>query len=429
MTALKVLISGGGIAGPALAYWLSLTGAKITLIERSRAIRLGGQQIDIRSPQAIELAKRMGILERIRAAGVNELGMQLVDCNGRSTAFFPVAPKGSRAQSFTSEFEIMRGELVKILYGLTDDNRNVKRRFGVSIDSFTQDCESSPKGRVHVRFDNGKRDQFDLVVGADGIGSKTREVMLGPGYDVSDLRRQLGGYVGYFSIPSDPEKDEYKATFCHLPGSRVIGSRKDCDELLRVYILLRGDIASLDAALESGDQARLKGAIADLYQSNAWQCNRFLEALPTADDLYCTRIEQVQLPEGQWSKGRVALLGDAACGHTASGYGCASSLLGAYFLAGELATSQKKNKSSPTAAVMQGVRNYEKNFRPIATALQKGNPWLDKMLFPRKKMGIWFLHQCANVASRLQLDQATGRDKETADWQLPCYPELQKRKS
>lgn len=312
MSALKVLISGGGVAGPALAYWLSLTGAKVTLIERSHTLRLGGQQIDIRTPQAIELTKRMGILKRIRAAGVNELGMQLVDRNGRSTAFFPVAPKDSRAQSFTSEFEIMRGKLVEILYGLTDNNRNVKHRFGVSINSFTQDSESDPKGRVHVKFDDGGEDNFDLVVGADGIGSKTREAMLGPRYDVSDLRRQLGGYVGYFSVPSDSEKDEYKATFCHLPGSRVIGSRKDCDELLRVYILLRGEIPTLDAALKSGDQAQLKGAIADLYQSDAWQCNRFLEALPAADDLYCTRIEQVQLPEGQWSKGRVALLGDAA---------------------------------------------------------------------------------------------------------------------
>ncbi|PTB40373.1 hypothetical protein M441DRAFT_48217 [Trichoderma asperellum CBS 433.97] len=426
MTPLKVLISGNGVAGPALAYWLSLTGAKITLIERSRALRLGGQQIDIRTPQAIELVKRMGILERIRAAGVNELGMQLVDRNGRSTAFFPVAPKGSRAQSFTSEFEIMRGELVRILNGLTDNNRNVKRRFGVSMESFTQDSESNPQGKVHVKFDNGREEKFDLVVGADGIGSKTREAMLGPTYDVSDLRRQLGGYVGYFSVPSDPEKDEYKATFCHLPGSRVIGSRKDCDELLRVYILLRGENSALDAALKSGDQAQLKCAIAGLYQSDAWQCNRFLEALPAADDLYCTRIEQVWLPEGRWSQGRVALLGDAAYGYTASGYGCALSLAGAYFLAGEIATSYKENKSSPTAAVMKGATNYEKKFRPIAAASQNSSPWLDSMLYPRTKIGIWVLHRLAErwakVASNLNLHQAAGKD-----WQLPCY-ELQKKK-
>ncbi|RFU72318.1 hypothetical protein TARUN_9942 [Trichoderma arundinaceum] len=424
MSALKVLISGGGIAGPALAYWLSLTGAKITLLERSRCLRLDGQQVDIRAPQAIELMRRMGILERVRAAGVSELGMQLVDYNGRPRAFFPVAPRGSQAQSFTSEFEIMRGELVKILYGLTDNNQNVKRLFGTSIDSFTQDSENDPRGRVRVRFEGGEMDDFDLVVGADGIGSKTRRAMLGSSADASDPRRSLGGYVGYFSIPSDPKIDEYKATFCHLPGSRILGSRKDCDELLRVYMILRGEHPTLNAALNSGDQVQLKSAIADLYQSGGWQCSRFLEALPGADDLYFTRIEQVRLPKGLWSKGRVALLGDAAYGHTAGGYGCAWSLVGAYVLAGEVATLFQKNKSSPTAAVVQGARNYEEKFRPIATASQSGNPWLDSMLFPKWKMGIWFLHRYAKMASYLQLDQRAGPDKKTAKWQLPYYAEL-----
>lgn len=427
MSSLKVLISGGGIAGPALAYWLSLTGAKITLIERSHSFRLGGQQIDIRAPQAIKLAKKMGILERVRAAGVNELGMQLVDHKGQPKAFFPVAQKGSQAQSFTSEFEIMRGELVKILYELTANSQNVKHVFGVSVDSFTQDSEDDPKGRIHVKFAGGHQEDFDLVVGADGIGSNTRRVMLSSSEDAVCLRRQLGGYVGYFSVPSNPRIDEYKATFCHLPGSRVIGSRKDCDELLRVYIILRGEHSTLDAALKSGDQTRLKSAITELYQSGGWQCDRFLKGLPESDDVYCTRIEQIRLPKGQWSSGRVALLGDAAYGHTAGGYGCAWSLIGSYMLAGEIAKLYNKNESSPTAAVIQGARNYETKFRPIISASQQGNLWLDNMFFPKSDMGIWFLHRFARVASYLQLDQTAGPDKETARWQLPYYAELEKK--
>lgn len=422
MTPLKVLISGGGVAGPALASFLSRTGANVTLIERKHEIRASGQQVDLRG-QGMQMLAKMGIEDSVRAAGVPELGMQLVDRGGQPKAFFRVAPKSSQAQSFTSAYEIMRGDLVKILYRLTEKHENVKHLFDTTLDSFTQDDETDPHGKVHVRFGNGKEEDFDLVVGADGAGSRTRKVMLGPG--AVNPRHSLGGYVGYFSIPSDPKIDEYKATFYHLPGSRVIGTRKDCDELTRVYIIMRGKHEALAAALKVRDITLQKSVIKTLYQGGGWQCHRFLEALTAANDLYCTPIEQIQLPRGSWSRGRVALLGDAAYGHTASGYGCAWSLAGAYILAGEITTRYKNNRLSSTAAVVQGAKKYEEIFRPIATAPHGGNWWLDRMRIPKSSFGIGWLHRFAKAAAYLELDRAAGPDKETAKWQLPYYPELE----
>ncbi|KAI4865175.1 hypothetical protein F4820DRAFT_304734 [Hypoxylon rubiginosum] len=426
MPSLKVLIIGGGVAGPALAYWLSRIGAEITLIERSPEVRASGQQLDLRG-QGVPMMNKMGIEAAVRAAMVREPGIQLVDIDGRMKAFFPAAETGTGKQSLTSEFEIMRGDLVRILYGLTEGHPNVKHVFGTTVRSFTQDEESNPNGKVHVTFQDGREEDFDIVVAADGTGSKTRKIMLGP--DAPDPRHPLGGYIGYFSIPSAPA-DSDRGTFCFLPGprvSRVVGTRKDCPDLTRIYMIMRGTVPELDTAYKSGNLAELKKAWADLYQDGGWECNRFFEALrtvPEADDLYCTPFEEVRLPKGSWSKGRVVLVGDAAHSATANGYGTTWGLIGAYIFAGEVASLYETDRSLPTAAVVQAAKNYEENFRPIATAGHGGNQLFESVSSPRSRFGIWILHMFAKIASHFQLDQMGGLDSKTAKWQLPDYPKL-----
>ncbi|OAP60873.1 hypothetical protein AYL99_05875 [Fonsecaea erecta] len=428
MAPLKVLIIGGGVAGPALAFWLSRIGAHITLIERAPHMRASGQQVDIRN-QGKAMLKKMGIEAAVRAACVHEPGAQIIDVRGRTHAYFPATRDGAGRQSFTSEYEIMRGDLVRILYGLTEGQANVRHLFGTTIDSFTQDDEADPHGKVHVRFHDGHTEDFDMVVGADGSGSKTRKIMLGP--DAPDPRHPLGGYIGYFSIRSTPA-DSDRATFCPLPGPRVarmIGTRKDCAELTRVYMFLLGKDAAVDAAYKSGDLAELKKAWADVFQGGGWECDRFMDALrhaPEADDLYCSPFEEVRLPEeGSWSKGRVVLIGDAAHCQTAGGLGSTHGLLGAYVLAGELATQYAHDKSLPTAAVVQAAKQYEKKFRPAATATHGSSEGFGWLSFPRSRVGIWVVLLLARFAAYFRLDQKFGLFGDTWEWQLPEYPALE----
>lgn len=424
---MRVLIVGGGIAGPALAHWLSRVGANITLIERSPSIRAYGQQLDLRA-QGVPLMKRMCIEGAVRAVTVHESGTQLIDLEGQAKAFFPAAPSGTGKQSFTSEYEIMRGDFVRILYGLTEKRDNVQHLFSTTIDSLTQDPEDDPTGKVHVGFHDGHKGDYDLVVAADGTGSKTRKLMLGP--DAPEPRHRLGGNIGFFSIPSKPG-DSDRMTLCHLPGpkvSRIIGTRKDCPELTRVYMQMRGHCPALDAVHKSGGLAELKKAWGDLYQGGGWECDRFMKALrdaPEADDLYSTPLEEVRLPEGSWSKGRVVLLGDAAHSQTANGFGCTFALIGAYVLAGEIATLYRKDMLSPAAAVIQGAKNYEKKYRVIATSKYGGNQWIKSIISPRTNLGIWCLHSFARAVSYFQFDQGAGLDAKTSAWRLPDYPELE----
>ncbi|KAI2615245.1 hypothetical protein GGR54DRAFT_303692 [Hypoxylon sp. NC1633] len=426
MAPLKALIVGGGVVGPAVAHWLARIGAHVTLIERFPKMRASGQQVDLRA-QGVTMMKKMGIEEAVRAVLVHEPGMQVIDLHGQTKAYFPAAESGTGKQGITSEFEIMRGDLVRVLYALTEGNPKVEHLYATTVESFTQDDENDPNGKVHVTFQDGRKEDFDLVVGADGTGSKLRKMMLGP--DAPDPRRRTGGYIGYFSIPSKPE-DSKRATFCFLPGkfSRIIGTRKDCPELTRVYMVTKGKIEPLDAAYATGNPTDLKKALAALYQDGGWETKRFMDALlhaPEADDLYFTPFEEVDISKGSWSKGRVVVVGDAAYSQTAAGYGCTWGLVGAYVLAGEVATLLETDGLSPSAAVVQGAKNYEERLRPIATANHGDHSELfDWIFFPSSAIGIWILQMCLKVAAYFHLDRMGGMDSKTANWQLPSYPAL-----
>ncbi|KAI1329196.1 hypothetical protein F5Y16DRAFT_366990 [Xylariaceae sp. FL0255] len=426
MAPLDVLVIGGGVAGPAITYWLSqIPGANITLIERSPAMRTTGQQLDLRV-SGIKVMRKMGIDDALRAVRVLEPGMQLIDTSGRKRAFFPVANHGGGRQSISSDYEIMRSDLVRVLYGLTKDKSNVRHLFGQTVSNFTQDDESDPHGKVHVTFSDGCKEDFDLVIGADGTGSKTRKTMLGSAPDAR--HRTTGGYIGYFSIPSQPG-DSHSLDLCLLPGSipRTIAARRDCEELLRIYMITGGSDAGVDAALQSGDLTQLKRALANQYPDDVWETKRFMKGLltaPQADDLYCTPYEEVRLPVGDWSKGRVVLIGDAAHSGTANGLGTSWSFVGSYILAGELATQVEKDNSLPTSAIVQAAKRYEEIFRPVATD-GHGDSWkLTEWIAPRSELSIEIMHRLASAAAYLKLDQRLGFDGKIGRWKLPEYPAL-----
>jgi len=86
---MAVLISGIGIAGPTLAYWLSVYGVESTLVERAPRLRAGGYVIDFWG-SGFDVAERMDLLADIRRDGYDIKGLRLVNGRGRRIGGFKI---------------------------------------------------------------------------------------------------------------------------------------------------------------------------------------------------------------------------------------------------------------------------------------------------------------------------------------------------
>jgi 2-polyprenyl-6-methoxyphenol hydroxylase-like FAD-dependent oxidoreductase len=200
-----------------------------------------GAQIDLRA-QGIEAVKRMGLLDAIRGKLVDEAGVSFVDSQGKTKATIMANKSGKGAQSLTSEYEIMRGDLVRILYGATKDN--VEYVFGKTVERFEQD-----EKQVVAHFSDGSSDTFDLLVGADGQGSRIRKAILPP--DSPDPYRPLGIDMAYFFIPRTETDNNIRKTY-HSPGGRMIVRRSHSPTETQVSFFLKDDskeASSIPAAL------------------------------------------------------------------------------------------------------------------------------------------------------------------------------------
>jgi len=127
---LTILISGAGIAGSTLAFLLAKTGARITVVEKAKSLLPHGQNVDIQGSALLAVAK-MGLMDQVLAANTSEKGSQFVDAKGNPVALFPM--REDSAVSLTSQFEILRGDLAKILYEAAEVHPNVNYLFDTTI--------------------------------------------------------------------------------------------------------------------------------------------------------------------------------------------------------------------------------------------------------------------------------------------------------
>ncbi|XVU23639.1 FAD-dependent monooxygenase [Actinoplanes sp. CA-054009] len=311
---MRVLISGAGIAGPALAFWLHRAGADVTIVEKAPAPRPGGQAVDVRGV-ARGVVSGMGLMPAVRASRVDERGIALVDTRGRRLAEMPADMFGG--EGIVAEIEISRGDLSRILVEATTATADY--RFGDRI------TELTPDGRA--TFQSGGRARYDVVVGADGVHSGVRALTFGP---EAQFVRPLGGYGALFTVPAPDDLDHW-AHMYNAPGGRVamvrpVGAGR---AMAALNFLSKTRYGRLSRAEQQDLIARnLDGA--------GWKVPSLLAAMPTAADFFFDSVDQVHVD--RWSRGRVVLLGDAGyCGSPLAGLGTSMSLVGAYVLAGELA--------------------------------------------------------------------------------------------
>ncbi|HEY4110893.1 FAD-dependent monooxygenase [Puia sp.] len=360
----KILISGASIAGPALAFWLNRYGFETTIIERAPVLRPGGYAVDFRGA-AMEVLKRMELLESIRRFETRAGTITMVDAFNNKLASMP--------DGFTSgELEILRGDLARVLFEVTQ--YDTEYIFNDSITKMREDEEG-----VEVEFFRGAPQRFDLVIGADGLHSNVRRIAFG---EESQFVRDLGLYVAVFTIPNFMNLGMNGLYYGEV-GRRVgiFGAKKGTAAMASFFF------ASDPLTYDRRDTMAQKEILRKRFKDMGWQVPRLLHLMDSAPDLYFDSVSQVMMD--RWSKGRVALTGDAAhCASPASGMGTSLAVIGAYVLAGEF----KRANGDHVAA----FDRYEAAMRGIVHRSQKmanGASWF----VPNSRFKLWMSHQVWKV--------------------------------
>lgn len=395
MSEKTVLICGASIAGPALAFWLKRHGFRPVIVERAPELRPGGQSVDLRGAGK-EVMRRMGLEPAVLARTTHEAGVAFVDSRNRAKARLGCEAFGGRG--FTSDIEILRGELSRVLYDATRED--IEYLFGDRVTRLEDQGD-----RVRVGFLKGPEREFDLVIAADGIHSKTRELA----FQGEAAFRSLGLYMAYFTIPRGPTDDAW-ARWYNARGGRSVLLRSDNLGTTRAAMTFR---APLQGYERMGADAQ-KDVLRRVFADAGWEVPRVLAALDQTPDFYFEATGQVRMP--RWSRGRVALVGDAAyCASPISGMGTSLALVGAYVLAGEL--SRHEDPAQAFAA-------YERVLRPYVTQAQDIPTMAPKLSTPKSRAGITLLHSVLRLATAPGVRQLIGRfiTPPAEAITLPDYP-------
>ncbi len=331
MTAQTVLISGSGIAGPTLAYWLEAAGLQPTLIERAPAIRAGGYVIDFWG-LGYDIAERMGLRDDVDRVGYHTLELRVVDDGGRRVAGF-----GTRIFD-----ELTGGRYVTV--GRSDLSRLLFDKAKCGIETIFGEeitCLEERADGVQVRLKHGGERRFDLVVGADGLHSNVRRLAFGP---ETQFEKQLGYSVAAFTAEKYRPRNEDVYLMYGRPG-RMLGRFTLREDRTLFLFVFADDNSNAPATL-----ALQKTMLRDRYRDGQWECPQILDELDRAAELYFDSVSQIRM--NAWSRGRVALIGDAAsCVSLVTGQGSALAMISAYVLAGELDRAQGRYG--------EAFRNYE----------------------------------------------------------------------
>jgi 2-polyprenyl-6-methoxyphenol hydroxylase-like FAD-dependent oxidoreductase len=395
MNRTTVLISGAGIAGPTLAFWLKAAGFVPTLVEHAPALRTGGYVVDFWG-LGYEIAARMGLGRDINRVGYRIREMRIVDDRGERVAGF--GTQVFRELTGGRFVTLGRSDLSRLLFEKIKGTAEVI--FGdevVGLEEHT-DC-------LQIQFKHAGERRFDLAVGADGLHSNIRRLKFG---SQDRFEKQLGYVVAAFEVRGYSPRDEDVYVIYNEPG-RMLGRFALHDDRTLFLFVFAIDVDAPPTMLGLTAQ---KAMLRERFGEGKWECPRILCELDRAQELYFDRVSQIRLDS--WSHGRVALVGDAAfCVSLTAGQGSALAMIAAYVLAGELAKAGDRYKDA--------FRSYEELLRSFIVSKQRGAERFAAAFAPKARWGLFLRNQVIKACAIPGLARlAFGRDI-IDNLQLPNY--------
>ncbi|WP_422736080.1 FAD-dependent monooxygenase [Micromonospora sp. WMMD729] len=386
---LRVLVSGAGVAGPALAWWLTRYGAEVTVVELAPALRTSGFAVDFRGPTHLRVLSAMGVLDDLRAVQTHGGAMSCVDERGREIFRLPAEFAGG-------ELEVYRRDLSGILHRRSADR--AEYLFGDRIAALTETADG-----VHVELDRAGARVVDLVVGADGLRSGVRRLAFGPD---SEYVRHLGYQLAGWDMPNDLGVGAVAQQY-NVPG-RMASVAADQRDPARAGVFVV--FTAPDPGGDWYDLDQQKKIIGTAFDGLGWHVPHLLAGLRDAPELYFDSISKVRVPH--WHTGRTVLLGDAAWGVTLGGMGVGTGVVGGYVLAGELAAAGGDHRVALPA--------YERRLRDYAMRWQRGaSP--GPFLAPATAGGLWARNRLLRNR-QVQALLVRGTRSLATDLDLPRYP-------
>lgn len=309
----KVLISGASFAGLTTAYWMNKMGYKVTIVEIGAAIKKGGTPVDIKD-QTVEIVKRMGLFEQIKKQRIGPEKWEFKNANNQTGHSFVIRQPGEELPD--DEFEIERDSLLTMIYEQVKTDVQLKFNNSIKAIKETQD-------NIEVSFNDGSKDQYSYVFGCDGIHSAVRKIWFGP---ESEYAHFLGQYFsiavvdkllienGTYQMYAEPNKGA--ALYAHNNKTDVIFTFRPQKEI----------------TYDFRNQKQLKEIVSQQMKGMGWRANELQSELLNSSSFYFDKFCQIKMPS--WTKGRVALIGDAGyCASPAAGMGGSLAIIGATALA------------------------------------------------------------------------------------------------
>jgi 2-polyprenyl-6-methoxyphenol hydroxylase-like FAD-dependent oxidoreductase len=391
---MKVAISGAGIAGGTLAYWLLHAGHEPIMIEHAPSLRTGGYIMDFWGV-GYTVAERMGILPAVRAAGYQVGEVRFLNDDGCKVGGFSVdALRDLTKGRLTS---VARSALAREIYRLVEGR--VETLFNDQI----SEIDEHDNG-VRITLQSGGQRDVDIVVGADGLHSQVRKLIFGP---EERFEKDLGYRFAVFESAGYAPRDN-DVYVIHSATSRQIARFALRDGRTLFLLVFKKELMN---GVEPGSPAETHALLRSVFADASWESAPILAAMGTADDLYFDRVSQIRMPS--WRRGRVVLVGDAGMGVSfLAGEGAGLAITEAYVLAGELARAEGDHQSAFTA--------YENRLRPFIEGKQHAAENFASTFVPQTQFGIWLRNQATKLmalpgAANLMLGQSLRDDFSLPD--------------